>query len=86
MTGGAVKAACEAVRERVLAVAGERLGLPAAAFEPDAVRDPRWRALLAFFVPPLAPYWALRSGMSARAAIWIGSVVVYTSLLGISAL
>jgi OHCU decarboxylase len=33
VTGGAVKAACEAVRERVLALAGERLGLPAAALE-----------------------------------------------------
>jgi xanthine dehydrogenase D subunit len=33
VTGGAVKAACEAVRERVLALAGERLGLPAQALE-----------------------------------------------------
>jgi xanthine dehydrogenase D subunit len=33
VTGGAVKAACEAVRERVLALAGERLGLPPAALE-----------------------------------------------------
>jgi hypothetical protein len=51
-----------------------------------AFRDPRWRALAAFFVPPLAPYWALRSGMAVRGAIWIGSVVLYTSLLGISAI
>ena len=51
-----------------------------------AWRDPRWRALAAFFVPPLAPYWALRSGMVLRGAIWIGSVVLYTSLLGISAI
>jgi hypothetical protein len=51
-----------------------------------AWRDPRWRALVAFVVPPLAPYWALRSGMMVRGAIWIGSVVVYTSLLGISAI
>jgi len=51
-----------------------------------AWRDPRWRALAAFFVPPLAPYWALRSGMILRGAIWIGSVVLYTSLLGISAI
>jgi xanthine dehydrogenase D subunit len=33
VTGGAVKAACEAVRERVLALAAVRLGLPAAALE-----------------------------------------------------
>lgn len=51
-----------------------------------AFRDPRWRALAAFFVPPLAPYWALRGGMAVRGAIWIGSVVLYTSLLGISAI
>jgi hypothetical protein len=51
-----------------------------------AWRDPRWRALAAFIVPPLAPYWALRSGMMLRGVIWIGSVVLYTSLLGISAL
>jgi hypothetical protein len=51
-----------------------------------AFRDPRWRALVAFVVPPLAPYWALRSGMMVRGAVWIGSVVVYTSLLGISAI
>ena len=51
-----------------------------------AWRDPRWRALAAFFVPPLAPYWALRSGMVLRGAIWIGSVVLYASLLGISAI
>jgi hypothetical protein len=51
-----------------------------------AWRDPRWRALVALFVPPLAPYWALRGGMRVRGGIWIGCVVVYTSLLGLSAL
>ena len=50
------------------------------------VRDPRWRALAAFFVPPLDPYRAVQSAMKVRAAIWIGSVVLYTSLLGISAI
>lgn len=49
-------------------------------------RDPRWRAIAAFFVPPLAPYWALRGGMIGRGAMWIASVVLYTSLLGISAI
>ena len=49
-------------------------------------RDPRWRALAAFLVPPLAPYWAIRDGMVIRGAVWIGSVVLYTSLLGISAI
>jgi len=50
-----------------------------------ASRDPRWRALAAFFVPPLAPYWALQNGMKVRGGIWIGSVVLYTALLGTSA-
>ena len=50
-----------------------------------ASRDPRWRALAAFFVPPLAPYWALRNKMMVRALIWIGSILLYTSFLGISA-
>jgi hypothetical protein len=50
-----------------------------------AVRDPRWRALAALFVPPLAPYWAFRDGMKVRGGIWLGSVVLYSSLLGLSA-
>jgi hypothetical protein len=51
-----------------------------------AVRDPRWRAIAAMVVPPLAPYWALQNGMRKRGAIWIVSVVFYTALLGISAI
>jgi hypothetical protein len=47
---------------------------------------PRWRALVAFFVPPFAPYFALRSGMVVRGGIWIGSVILYTTLLGLSAI
>lgn len=50
------------------------------------VRDPRWRAIVALVVPPLAPYWALQSGMRKRGIVWIGSVVVYSSLLGVSAI
>ena len=41
---------------------------------------------VAFFVPPLAPYWALRDGMVVRGGIWIGSVILYTTLLGLSAI
>jgi hypothetical protein len=51
-----------------------------------AKEHPRWRALVAFFVPPLAPYWALRSGMVVRGGIWIGSVILYTTLLGLAAI
>ncbi len=49
-------------------------------------QHPRWRALVAFVVPPLAPYWALRTGMVVRGGIWIGSVILYTTLLGLSAI
>jgi hypothetical protein len=51
-----------------------------------AFQYPRWRALAAFFIPPLAPYWALRDGMVVRAGMWIGSVILYTTLLGIAAI
>jgi hypothetical protein len=51
-----------------------------------ARRHPRWRAAVAFFVPPFAPYWALRGGMVALGGIWIGSVILYTTLLGIAAI
>jgi hypothetical protein len=49
-------------------------------------QHPRWRALVAFVVPPLAPYWALRSGMVVRGGIWIGSIILYTTLLGLAAI
>ncbi|MGH7281475.1 MAG: hypothetical protein ACRELY_08140 [Polyangiaceae bacterium] len=42
-----------------------------------ATRPPRWRALAAFVVPPLAPYWALREKLRGRAATWIASAVIY---------
>lgn len=41
------------------------------------VRPPRWRALVALVVPPLAPYWALREKLRGRAITWIVSAVVY---------
>lgn len=44
-------------------------------------RVPRWRGLLAFIAPPLAPYWAWREGMRKRALFWIGSVVLYAVML-----
>ena len=50
-----------------------------------AVLDPRWRAVVALLVPPLAPYWALQNRMFTRGVVWIGSGVLYTALLGISA-
>lgn len=41
------------------------------------VRAPRWHALAALFVPPLAPYWAARGHMRVRASLWVGSLAAY---------
>jgi hypothetical protein len=40
-------------------------------------RAPRWRAAVAFLVPPLAVYWAFREKMSVRAFVVCGAVAVY---------
>jgi hypothetical protein len=42
-----------------------------------AWRPPRWRALVAFFVAPLAPFWAWREHMRIRAGIWAAALVLY---------
>jgi hypothetical protein len=42
-----------------------------------AVRAPRWRAPAAFFVAPLAPYWAWREHMRVRFGIWGAALVLY---------
>jgi hypothetical protein len=44
------------------------------------VREPRWRALAAFLVPPLAPAWAARGGMAGRAGVWVASEIAYVVL------
>lgn len=40
-------------------------------------RRPRWRAPLALFVAPLAPYWAWREHMRIRASIWAAALILY---------
>ena len=42
-----------------------------------AFRHPRWRALVAFLVPPLAPFWAWRERMRIRASLWTAALVLY---------
>lgn len=42
-----------------------------------ATRSPKWRALAALVVPPLAPYWALHEKLRGRAVTWIASALVY---------
>jgi hypothetical protein len=45
-----------------------------------AARRPRWRALAAALVFPLAPYWGARNGMPVRCAVWVGSAAGYAVL------
>jgi hypothetical protein len=45
-----------------------------------ASRPPRWRAVLALPVAPLAPYWGARAGMHARVVVWIASAIAYAIL------
>ncbi len=40
-------------------------------------KTPRWRAPAAFFLAPLAPYWAWHERMRVRAGLWVGGLVVY---------
>lgn len=42
-------------------------------------RGPWWRGALAFVVPPLAPYWAIRDHLQRLAALWVGSLVAYVA-------
>ncbi len=45
-----------------------------------AARAPRWRALVALPVAPLAPYWGARAGMHVRVVAWIASAIAYLAL------
>ena len=45
-----------------------------------AMRAPRWRALVALPIAPLAPYWGARAGMHVRAVLWVASAVAYIAL------
>ena len=40
-------------------------------------RRPRWRAPIALFAFPLAPYWAVREQMTVRGIAWIAGAVGY---------
>ena len=40
-------------------------------------RMARWRGFVAFVVPPMAPYWAVRAGHLAWAVAWWGSLGVW---------
>lgn len=40
-------------------------------------KTPRWRALAALVVAPLAPYWAWREHMRVRAGFWATGLILY---------
>ena len=42
-----------------------------------ASRRPRWRALVALVVAPLAPYWGRGEGMTLRVAVWVTAALAY---------
>jgi hypothetical protein len=45
-----------------------------------ARRAPRWKAIPALAIVPLAPYWGAQAGMWGRAVVWVVSAVAYTLL------
>ncbi len=47
-------------------------------------RTPRWRALVALFVAPLAPWWGWRAHMRVRGAVWVAAAAVYGVALMVS--
>ena len=49
-------------------------------------RAPRWRAPVAFAVPPLALYWAVREQMRVRSVLWVVSGVAYAVALFLASL
>jgi hypothetical protein len=44
-----------------------------------AGRSPRWRALAALVVPPLAPYWGW-VGLRRRSVLWLAGAAAYAVL------
>ena len=51
-----------------------------------AMREPRWHAAVALFVPPLAVWWSRRAHMHVRWRLWLASLAVYVIALGIAKL
>ena len=43
---------------------------------------PRYRGVLALFVPPLAPVWAYAQTWRAMCWIWVAAVVAYAAAVG----
>jgi hypothetical protein len=41
----------------------------------------RWRAIAAFLIPPLAPYWGWRVGKRGQVALWVAASGSYMAAL-----
>jgi hypothetical protein len=50
------------------------------------LRDPWWHGLLAFVVPPLAPYWGYEARLRGRVTLWITTLAVYLASVTAAAL
>ena len=42
---------------------------------------PRWRAVVAFILPPLAFYWGTQAKMTALCRLWLGALLAYALTL-----
>lgn len=49
-----------------------------------AFRSPRWRALVALLVPPLAPYWGWQARRRVASSVWLFGAVAYVLALLLS--
>jgi hypothetical protein len=54
------------------------LGVHVALLVRLAMHAPRYRALVALAVPPLAPYWSWRTGARRLVYVWAGALALYT--------
>lgn len=49
-----------------------------------AQRRPRWHAVVALIVAPLAPYWGFRERLRLRAGVWALSCATYLLSLALA--
>lgn len=47
---------------------------------------PWWRGLVAFLVPPLAPFWGYYGKLHARSVLWLVSLVLHVACLTAAAI